>query len=67
MAVSFYINFRILCYFCCKKAGNIQKPITIQQIAEPGDIPDMVVNIPISDYKEQFTDEAWKLICNIGT
>ena len=56
----------ILTYFCCKPAGRIQKPITIQEIAEPGDIPDMVVNIPISDYKEHFTDEAWKLICNIG-
>ena len=63
MAVLYILE--ILTYFFCKPAGNIQKPITIQEIADPGDIPDMVVNIPTSDYKEHFTDEAWKLICNM--
>ena len=44
----------------------MQKPITKVQIAEPKDIPDTVVDIPILVYKEHFTDEAWKTICEIG-
>ena len=60
----FYLE--ILSYLCCKTAGSIQKPIPIQRIAEPGDIPDVIVNVSISHYKEHFTEEAWKSVCDIG-
>jgi len=56
----------ILSYFCCKPVENIQELISKEHLAEAVDIPDIILDIPILEYKKYFTNEAWTMICQIS-